>query len=85
MKPDESDLSKSMLKQYGPLLTGEDLWKSLGYKSWASFSRAVRSGTVGVRVFNVEGRKGRFALTTDVASWLAKIGDKPANELDLSN
>lgn len=74
MKPDDTGLTQTMLKQYGPLMGGEDLWKSLGYKSWASFAKATRAGTIGVKIFNVAGRRGRFALTTDVASWLAKIG-----------
>lgn len=71
MQPD--DLMSSMIEKYGPLIGGEQLWRALGYQTWAAFARAARNGTLGIKVFTVPGRKGRFALTADVAAWLAKL------------
>jgi len=59
-----------LLNKYGPLLGGDDLVNLLGYKTKAAFYRSVRMNTVGVEVFNISGRKGKFALTENVANWL---------------
>ena len=64
-------LSETMLDRYGPLIGGADLRKALGFRSAASFQRAVRTNGLGVRVFCVPGRRGKFALTIEVAQWLA--------------
>lgn len=67
------DLAKSMLEQYGPLIGGQELWRAMGYRTWAAFGRAARNGTLGVTIFTVPGRRGKFALTADVAAWLTKL------------
>ena len=59
MKSD--NLLEKLLEQYGPLMTGESLYRALGYKSWAGFAKAVRSGAVEIDIFNLPGRKGRYA------------------------
>jgi hypothetical protein len=71
MKSD--NLLEKLLEQHGPLMTGENLYKALGYKSWAGFAKAVRSGAVEVDIFNLPGRKGRYAKTSDVANWINKL------------
>jgi hypothetical protein len=63
------------LEKYGPLIGGPDLVKVLGYRSNASFRRAVRLGIIGVRVFDIPGRKGKYAKTQDVVAWLKKLTD----------
>lgn len=62
-----------MLKQYGPLIGGVDLRRALGYRSASAFNRAVRLNALGVNVFSVPGRRGRFALTTEVGGWLENV------------
>lgn len=62
-----------MLKQYGPLIGGADLRKALGYRSASAFNRAMRMNSIGVNVFPVPGRRGRFALTTEVGRWLENV------------
>ena len=44
--------------------------EALGFKSAAAFCRAVRDGRLPVRLFEMPGRRGRFALATDVSEWL---------------
>lgn len=68
-----SDLENNLLNAYGPLMGGTDLMKSLGYRTHSAFRRAERLGLLGVRVFPIPERKGRFALTRDVARWLTSI------------
>jgi len=64
------DLMKWMLEKHGPLIGGNDLYAALGYRTYAAFHRARMSGDIHVEVFPIEGRRGFFALTADVAAWL---------------
>lgn len=67
-------LERDLLARYGsPLLGGDDLRSVLGYPSVEALRQAICRGTVPVPVFAVEHRRGKFALTKDVAAWLAKL------------
>ena len=59
-----------LLNKYGPLLGGDELITILGYRTKSAFYRAARTRTLGIEVFNIEGRKGKFALTENVTNWL---------------
>ena len=54
-----------------PLLHGDALLQCLGYKSPVAFRQAQTRSTVPVKVFSIQNRRGKFALTRDVALWLA--------------
>ena len=71
-----ADMAALMLAEYGPLLTGEVLVSALGYPTPAAFWQARRCGRVHVRTFRIAGRRGTFALTTDVATWLQSAADQ---------
>lgn len=64
----ESDLTD----RYGPLLSSSALTRVLGYASADAFRQALARKTVPVPVFRMPNRRGHFALTRDVAPWLAK-------------
>lgn len=66
-------LEKELFDRHGPLMTGEHLAKALGYQSLEAFRIAFRRKTVPIPTFPIEKRKGKFALTKDVANWLAKL------------
>ena len=59
-----------LLERYGPVVGGQDLRRLLGYPSPASFRQAAMRGTIPVPVFEIPNRRGRFALTQEVATWL---------------
>lgn len=84
-----NDLSKKAYEKYGPILGGKDLWRSLGYKTFAAFVRAVDKGSMGVKVFRIEGRRGWFAMTEDVVIWLSQLKEKnqsqPREEVPMSS
>lgn len=63
---------EQMVTHYGPTLGGQDLYAALGFKSYAAFHRSKHRGEIGVRVFTLPGRRGWFALTVEVAEWLAE-------------
>jgi hypothetical protein len=75
-----NDIAAEMLRRYGVLIGGGDLRAALGFRSAASFQRAVRQKTLAVRVFPVPGRRGKFALTADVAAWLNKVASQTNEE-----
>lgn len=70
-----SELESRLLDEYGPLLGGADLIKSLGYRTHSAFRRAQRLGLLGVRVFSIPDRKGKYALTRDIAAWIEKVAE----------
>ena len=65
-------LEKDLLELYGPVLHGSNLRQSLGYETKNAFRLAVVRKVVPVPIFNIEHRRGKFALTKDVAAYLAK-------------
>ena len=59
-----------LLDQFGPRSGGKDLMKVLGYRTQASFYKAIRESRVNVSIFDIDGRKGKFAMTNEVGKWL---------------
>lgn len=62
--------------QYGPLMGAAELRRALGFTTQEAFRQAVVRNKVGVPVFSIPGRRGKFAHTSDVAAWLAKLGER---------
>lgn len=62
----------NLIREYAPLLYDEQLSKALGYRSLHAFRKAYSRKTVPVLVFTIPNRAGKYALTKDVAAWLAK-------------
>lgn len=54
------------------MLGGAALCRALGFPTAAAMRQAVSRGRVPVPLFEIEKRRGRFALTRDVALWLAR-------------
>jgi hypothetical protein len=69
----KDQLRETLLRLHGPLLGGEPLVSALGHRSAASLRQARRRGQIGVPLFTVPNRRGWFALTQDVADWLAEM------------
>lgn len=65
------ELRDSLTRLYGPLLSSRMLWKIFGYASPAAYRQARARKSLPVGEFEIEGRRGYFALTYDVAQWLA--------------
>jgi hypothetical protein len=70
------NLEEMLLKEYGPILSDDLLRNCLGYRSLAAFRKSVSRNTVPITVFTIANRSGKFALTTDVARWLAQQKDQ---------
>ncbi|TDY85002.1 UNVERIFIED_ORG: hypothetical protein DFO49_5052 [Herbaspirillum seropedicae] len=65
-------LSRELTRQYGPLLSGDILRNALGYPTKEAYRQAMVRKTLPVPVFELEKRRGKFALTIDVAKWLVQ-------------
>lgn len=68
----ESPLAHRLFREYGAVVGGQDLTKLLGFRTYSTFRMALTQGRIGVRVFSIMGRKGKFALTDEIAEWLLK-------------
>lgn len=64
-------LERELTAQHGPMMTGEALRIALGYPSKEAFRQAFVRKTTPIPIFTLERRRGKFALTKDVAAWLA--------------
>lgn len=63
-------LQEELALRYGEIMGGKELWHALGYRTLAGFKQAISRGTLTLPTFFIEGRKGRHALTSEVAAWL---------------
>jgi hypothetical protein len=64
-----------LVEMYGPLLGNDLLAQALGFPSTSAFRQARRRGLLGVRTFKIAGRRGRFALTDEVATWIQSASE----------
>lgn len=75
------DFSTVLFDKYGPLIGGNDLVKILGYRTPSAFNKSVRESRVGIQVFDITGRKGKFAYSAEVAIWLSQLGSNTTFEI----
>lgn len=66
------ELESKLYVENGPMMFGDALRKALGYRSGDAFRQAASRGNVPIHTFRIATRKGRFAMTKEVAYWLAK-------------
>ena len=66
------DLQSEFQNLYGPVIGGKDLMQLMGFRTKPAFRRAVRDGVLGVRVFEMPGRQGKYAMTKDVAVFISQ-------------
>lgn len=75
----EAVLEVDILQLYGPVLTGDALLKTLGYISKEAFKQSMVRNTVPVPIFRIDNRRGHYALTKDVAHFLAESRNRSFN------
>lgn len=67
-----NNLANQLISKYGPTIGSHDLYLALGFKTYAAFHRSQQRRELGVHVFKLPSRRGWFALTFDIATWLEK-------------
>lgn len=75
----QSNLSQQLLDQYGPMVSGRDLYTALGFKSYGAFRLANEKKQIPINVFKIANRRDWHALTGDLAAWLTSL---PKNKCD---
>ena len=74
-------IEQELTDRHGPVLGGEVLRQALGYASADAFRQALSRKQLPVPVFPMPHRRGKFALTKDVAHWLATLRESPPVKL----
>lgn len=74
------NLEEQLFLRFGPTLGGHDLYAALGFKTYSAFHRSKQRGEIGVHIFPIPGRRGWFALTTDIAAWLRAQADQGSSK-----
>lgn len=67
-----TELETVLTERYGLMLPSRVLWKLLGYPSTDAWRKAIQRKTIPVQIFQIPERNGYFALSRDVAVWIAK-------------
>lgn len=65
-----------LLENYGPLVNREGLAKVLGFNNLAAFDRSVQRGRLTLKLTRIPGRRGCFALASDLADYLVKAAEE---------
>jgi len=73
-------LERDLMNRYGPIIGRDDLRKALGYKTDDAFRQALCRNTIPIAVFEIEHRKGKFALVKDLAAWLETVRNNAKND-----
>lgn len=73
------ELANELLSKHGPLITGSDLWSTIGFTSAAAFRQAKAQDRLEIPVFSLPNRRGTYAFTKHVADWLRNLA-KEAKE-----
>ena len=69
---DPAEWISEVVARFGPLVGGRDLRELLGFRTAAAMQRAMRKGLIGAPVFAMEGRRGLFAITAEIATWIVR-------------
>ena len=70
----EARLLAALIQDWGYVVGSAGLRQALGFPTQAALRQAIARGAVPIKVFEIEGRKGPFALAHDLAAWLAAHG-----------
>jgi hypothetical protein len=74
--PELTELSRALeaelLAAHGPMVGGNELSAALGFRTNSAFRQALVRNMVPVPVFSIKHRRGKFALTREVARWIAE-------------
>lgn len=81
----EAELRSSLVAAYGAVLGGKDLSRALGFRTQSAFRKALERGALSIKIFQLPGRRGRFALTNELATWLWRQRQDPSQGAPISS
>lgn len=80
----QKQLEGDLISMYGIVISGDVLYKLLGFPSKAAFRQGIVKGQVHVPIFNLENRRGKHALAKDIAEWLTNNRFKALEDADMN-
>lgn len=69
-QPLVANMAQWLLREHGPLLDAATTAKVLGFRSLDALRQARRDCRLPIPMFKIPGRRGWFAATLTVATWL---------------
>lgn len=74
------EVLNALVQQHGHMIGMRHLHKVMGFPSYDALKQCLLRKQLNLNLFYVEGRKGRYAMSVDVADWLATqwIKTRPA-------
>lgn len=69
---DLGQLTGLLIERYGVLISRDGVREVLGYPSLAALDQSARRGHLGFTFFTLPRRRGRYALASDVASYVMR-------------
>lgn len=70
-KNDKEEILAALIEEWGYLMPTAGIKQALGMRSYGALRNALAKDTLPFDVFKLESRKGIFARTHEVATWLA--------------
>lgn len=77
----KTEIYKELTHRHGEIIGGQKLMHILGFSTTSALYQAMKRNTLGLSVFYVEGRRGKFALTIDIAEWLISHREKTKTQI----
>jgi hypothetical protein len=71
--PKQPATTQDLAHEFGPVMDARALRRIFNYSTQSGLRGAISRGALPVRVFTMQGRRGPFALTSDVARWLEQV------------
>lgn len=69
----QQKIEQDLLSLFGtPMLNLNQLQRAMNYRSIAAMKQSMSRGTFPVAVFELPNRRGKFALTSEIAKYLAE-------------
>jgi hypothetical protein len=68
----QETIETQLLNRHGSIIRGSDLWKEMGFSSYEAFRQSERRGKLGITLFTIPDRNGKFAITCEVAHWIVE-------------
>ena len=74
----ENTTYNKLFEAHGPMIQNRALYQALGFNSYRVFYEHLRNNQISLKIFKINGRRGWFAKTKDVADWIDNLNGESA-------
>ena len=68
----KKELENDLIQAHGYLVGNIELSRLLGFTNMAAFRQALKRKRLPIPIFSMENRRGKYAMTKDIATYLTK-------------